>query len=436
MKKTLLRLLACLLVLLIPLGMLSCANRGETLLTLEADGKTYTFPVNSYQLLLSRIKGMLMSYGTTANGHKPSEDAFWSYTDKVDGVLRTNEEFYRSQILQNCRTYLVAQHLFDLYELTLSEEVTEQIDGDLEELVKTDGDGSKSKLNSVLATYGVNYDMLKDLYIMEAKLDAVRTYLYSNLGHNIKTEYLEKNYVHFRQILLANYTYVYETDANGDTIYYNQTDDSIAYKKTEYTKTDSKGKLVYYTDDTYKHISYDTEKGQPAYKMRDDGTGYVTTPMTEDELEALEVRAEYLYSLLEDGGSAKFEAAVKTDSDDAEASAAYTDGYYLNKKLDYSASGSAFVYLDTIVERLEGMEPGEITLVESTSGYHIVMKYAHTERAYDREENEVWFSSFAADLSEEVLQERCIPYYPSIATDEELLSTVPEMKKIAINYYY
>ncbi len=436
MKKTLLRILACLLVLLLPLSLFSCANRGETLLTLEVDGEAYTFPVNSYQLLLSRIKGMLISYGVTANGHKPSEEAFWSYTDKVDGVLRTNEEFYREQILQNCRTYLVAQYLFDRYELTLSEAVTDEIESDLNELILADGDGSKTKLNSILATYGVNYDMLEDLYIMEAKVDAVRTYLYSNLGTNIKTEYLEENYVHFRQIFLANYTYVYETDENGDTIYYNTTDDTVCYLKTEHTKLDSKGKLVYYTDSSYKHISYDTEKGEPSYKISSDGSGYETTPMTEAELEDLERRVEYLYSEMDEISAAEFEVAIKENSDDAEASAAYTDGYYLNKNLDYSASGSAYVYLDTIIDRLEDMDPGEIILVESASGYHIVMKYAHTEGAYDLEANEVWFSSFAADLSEAVLQEQCEPYYRQMITDAEILATVPEMKKIAINYYY
>jgi hypothetical protein len=49
--------------------------------------------------------------------------------------------------------------------------------------------------------------------------------------------------VHFYQLFLANYTYVYETDKNGDTIYYNTATNQILYKETEYTHSDASGKV-------------------------------------------------------------------------------------------------------------------------------------------------------------------------------------------------
>ena len=98
-------------------------------------------------------------------------------------------------------------------------ELTEQeIEDLMAELVKTDGEGSKTKLNSVLANYGVNYKMLKEYYTIKAKFKAVQNHIYTTTGPNIKNQYLNEHYVHFYQLFLANYTYVYETDKNGKEV--------------------------------------------------------------------------------------------------------------------------------------------------------------------------------------------------------------------------
>ena len=70
----------------------------------------------------------------------------------------------------------------------------EEIETDLNELIRTDGDGSKTKLNSVLANYGVNYKMLKEYYVMKAKFSAVQDHIYSTMGPNVKGDYLKENY--------------------------------------------------------------------------------------------------------------------------------------------------------------------------------------------------------------------------------------------------
>ena len=432
-------------VIIIPLS--RCAgSSGKAMLTLKADGKTYSISVNLYELMCSAMKGTLMAYNYTLEGHRPSQDAYWEIMDTYDGkTMETSDSFYRKSVLENCKTYLVSLYLFDKYNLELSESVKKEIEDTMDELVKTDGEGSKAKLNSVLANYGVNYNMLKEYYTIKAKFQAVQDHIYSTTGPNIKGNYLNDNYVHFYQIFLANYTYVYETDKNGDTIYYDTTTNQILYKKTEFTQTtasgktetDSKGNIIYYTDVTRTHISYDSEKGQPSYKIDKDGESYVTKPMTEKELDALLERANDLHQSLQGVTKDAFVAKVNSESDDTQA-AIYTDGYYLQKGVDFSASGEDYMYLDTIVEKLSSadIKDGDVIMISSPSGYHILMKCAPTDKAYELEANTVWFTNFATGLTAELFANQAEPYLAQVELNEKVYAKTPSMKEVAINYFY
>ena len=448
------KLLLCItaLVLLCTILIISLSrctgNSGKAMLTLKADGKTYSISVNLYELMLSATKGTLDAYKYTIQGHRPSQGAFWDIMDTYDGkTMETSNSFYRKSVLEDCKTYLISLYLFDKYDLELSESAKKEIEDTMDELIKTDGEGSKTKLNSVLAEYGVNYKMLKEYYTIKAKFKAVQEHIYSTTGPNLKNEYLNENYVHFYQIFLANYTYVYETDKNGDTIYYNTATNQILYKNTGYDnkldsgklETDSDGQIVYYTDVYRTHIAYDTEKGQPSYKIDKDGESYVTKPMTDDELVALRERAELLVDNFQKENITKdnFIAKVISESDDTQASI-YTDGYYLQKGFDYSKSGEDFVYLDDIVEKLSDptLPNGSVVLITSKSGYHIIMKCAPTEGAYDMEANQVWFTNFATNFAGEIFTDNAEPLMAKIKLNEKLYAKVPNMKEIATNYFY
>ena len=396
--------------------------------------------------MLSATKGTLDAYNYTLEGHRPSQDAFWDIMDTYDGEkMETSNDFYRKKVLEDCKSYLLALYLFDKYELELTESAKKEIEDLMDELVKTDGDGSKAKLNSVLANYGVNYKMLKEYYTIKAKFKAVQEHIYSTTGPNVKNEYVSEHYVHFYQLFLANYTYVYETDKNGDTIYYNTSTNQILYKETEFTQTtatggiekDSKGQIIYYTDVTRTHISYDTEKGQPSYKIDKDGESYVTKPMTEDELDRLVERANDLYQDLQGVSKDAFVAKVNAESDDKQA-AIYTDGYYLQKGMDFSASGQDYMYLDTIVEKLSdpNVKVGDVIMIPSPSGYHILMKCAPTDKAYEIEANNVWFSGFASALTAELFADRCDSYMEQINLNGKVYATAPDMKAVGVNYFY
>ena len=446
MKKMFVRIAAMLVVvLMLALPLSSCAG-GKALLTLKADGKTYSISVNLYELMLSATKGNLDAYNYTLQGLRPSQDAFWEIMDTYDGsTFETANDFYRKKVLDDCKSYLLSLYLFDKFDLELSESAKGEIEDLMSELVKTDGDGSKTKLNSVLAEFGVNYKMLKEYYTIKAKFKAVQDHIYSTTGPNIKNQYVNEHYVHFYQLFLANYTYVYETDKNGDTIYYNPSTSKILYKETEYTQTDasgkvetdSKGQIVYYTDVTRDHISYDTKNGQPSYKIDADGESYVTKPMTEDELDKLVERANDLHQSLQGVAKDTFVARANAESDDTQA-AIYTDGYYLQKGMDYSASGQDFLYLDTIVEKLSdpAVKVGDVIMISSPSGYHILMKCSPTENAYELEANDVWFSGFATLLTGDLFADRVEPYRSQIELNQKVYAKAPSMKEVGVNYFY
>ena len=481
MKKIILRTLALTLAcVLCLLSVVSCGNKsGETLLTLEKDGISVSISVNIYELMLSRMKGTLAFYGYTANGVTAEYDAFWDYLSKFNGTdIQTADEYYRASILNNCRNYLVALYLFEKEGLTLSATAEEKIEDMLEELIRTDGNGSKTKLNAVLATYGVNYDILKEAYTIEAKVEAVQDHLYgqdgSAIGKDIKDDYLEENYVHFRQIFLATYSYVYETDGNGDTIYFYTEGDNKGHIYYDTSNgipgvtldkdgnasaiKDENGDRIYFTKDgTYETVTeddgtvcrviidkkdlpgivYNKTYGEPEHVLTDDNTEYETEDMTAEELQKVEDRANELFEQVKDLTAAEFEAVMKNNSEDMENdSTEYNDGYYLQTNIDYTASGDDYLYLEQIVSALKTMEVGDVVLVPSNFGYHVVRKYEHTENAYDKEENQTWFEDFTSDLIEMLFLEKCQSYYANIQTVEAVLAEAPDMKKVGVNYYY
>ena len=132
-----------------------------------------------------------------------------------------------------------------------------------------------------------------------------------------------------------------------------------------------------------------------------------------------------------------FAAKINIESDDTQA-AIYTDGYYLQKGVDFSASGEDYMYLDTIVEKLSGTDTknGDVIMISSPSGYHILYKCAPTQNAYDLEENNVWFSGFASNFTGMIFDDTAKPYLEQIKLDEKVYAKSPSMKEVAVNYFY
>ena len=437
MKRFTVKLLVLLVALALCLPLLAgCSGKsGKTLIEIEG----IKVSVNTYELLLSRMKGTLAK-----NQYQVDSDDFWS--TMVDSNNTTYDQYLCNSILENAKTYAIGVYLFDkVYNLTLPQSAIDAIDAELAELVDYDGDGSKAALNQILAEYGVNYNILRETYIMEAKLDALKQHLYgdnaSKIADNVKEEYCKEHFVRFKQVFLANYYYVCETDANGDDIYYTENslgNQIICYDKVNgTTKTDENGNVikdkdgyeVYYTEDG--KIAYDKKTGKTAYVFDKDGQPQVGD-YTKEELQEIKKEANTILSKVPAGEFDAFEIFMEQRGEDQDAQT-YQNGYYLyNDPANYAA----YPYLESIVEALDDMEVGEVALVESDYGYHVIMKYEVEKDAYKDEDNKDWFEGFEAGLIEDMFMELCKEHMDKVKVHEDVLGTAPSMKQVGKNYYY
>lgn len=453
MKKRSLRVITlAVALLLLVLCAASCAAKPKALLTLDRDGTKVTFSVNLYELMLSRMKGMLVSGGYTANSISADKAEFWDYQDKLNGTdLQTLNEYYGQLILDNCRTYTAALWLFEKEGLTLSAEQLASVESRLSDVLNDHGNGSKTKLNAVLSNYGINYDLLKEIYLMEEKVTAVQNKLYganaSLVGPNVKNEFLSEYYVHFKQIFLPTYRYEYETDANGDDIYYvpESQKATVCYDTVHGFEakdengtpvTDRNGDTVYYTTKDGTRIAYDKEKGVRSYKLDSKGVA-ITKDMTTEEIAQLKEKADKLYQSLKGCTVEAFEAEMAKQNKEIPGEDIYTDGYYLRKTVDYAGLSAEYSYFSDIITAMDSMQDGDIAIITSNSaGYHIVMKYAPTEGAYDKEVNEPWFKDFHSALVEQLFLDECHSYFEEISVNFEILASATDIKNIGANFYF
>ncbi|MBR2721703.1 MAG: hypothetical protein IKB75_02885 [Clostridia bacterium] len=267
------------------------------------------------------------------------------------------------------------------------------------------------------------------------------------IGDDIKTDHMKENYVHFRQIFLPTYNYKTETDANGDTVYY-YTEGSmrdriyydthngvVGYNEDGSVIKDKNGDTVYFVNDgEYKTIAYNKANGSPSYLMVENSTQYQIVEMTEEEKKALEARANALTEELTGKSYEEFEIAIGKEITPQNDLEQHPDGYYIDRNVDFAASGSDSAYLSEIIEKLDQMQDGDVALVPSPYGYHVIKKYPFTEKAYSLPANETWFENFNSNLIEKLFLERCETYFPEIYVDEKVLAGAPSIKNVAINY--
>ena len=441
-KRILVLTLAC---ILIAVSLCGCSSKGKTLMSVD-DTK---MSINTYMLLLSRMKGNLAS--SYAFGNQAKLDSFWNTViDASSGG--TYNKYYTSIVLDNAKTYLAALALFDEMGLKLPDTTIEEIDAEIETLIMSDGNGSKANLNAKLAEYGANVDVLREAYIMEAKIALLNDTLFGEGGALIDASnyerYYKENYVRFRHVFFYFTEVVYETDVNGDDIYYSNLSDKIIAYDTSATQQidkvgnvvkDRNGDVVYVRVDSEgkERIAYDKKGTESSPTQRnpllDDDGKIVTRKMNTEELIAL---SDKVQSIIEnearEGEYALFDSLVEKYGED-EGMANYPNGYYLTENSDYDAP--------EVIEALFEMQDGEIRKVESDYGIHIVMKYKLDDGGYAKEENKDFFVtesgtySFLNLLKSQLLEEKIASYKERIFVDEALLTTV-DMKSVGANFNY
>ncbi len=428
MKKTvkMIAILSCFFLLLSALA--SCGAK-----TMIKYGDK-TLSVNVYEFLLSRMKGTLGYYG-----YEVDSESFWNTVVDMQGT--TYDDYFRETIKEQAVNYVVAEKIFDEEGLALTEEHEARIDSILENYVKNAG--SVKELNAELKEYGINYDMLREIYILEAKMQLLKEHLYGENGEKIsdddKEKYFNESYVAFRQIFLATYTYIIDEDRFGDQVYY--TDEShkaIAYDTVNgKTMNDEFGKPIkdvlgnpeYFTEDG-KHIAYDKENGVLGYLYTESGEKAVTDLTDEEKAELYDKAQSYVYDC--DGNVALFEKYIGLYDESESGGVVYlncSQGYY-------ATQNQSAAYFDEIANVLEELEAGECALYKSSYGYHVLCKYENESGAYDKEENKDVFEGFYDDLITKMFNDLCQSRAGEVEIDESVFEDALSMKEIGINVKY
>lgn len=409
---------------------------GEPLM--ELDGQSLT--VNMYRLLLSRVKGNL-----ARNGYQVSSDSFWNTVVSSDGT--TYDEYCRQLALMDLKEYLAAAVLFDEMGLSLSKAEKDAIDEEIDSLIKERANGSKSTLNSTLSEYGANIDILRAMYTLEAKYAAVLTALYgsdgSQIADSVLQEYLDTNGLCFRQLLIRSYTYVYETDLNGDDIYYvvnenNGKVSNIAYdtihgnsRTDEFGKTivDKNGDTVYYTADG--RISYDKTAGVRAYVYDQDGNPQ-TKKYSADQIAAQREDAIEILATAATLGTAGFESLLEEYSDGSREDYIASQDYCFL----YATHDNGTDYLNDIADAVSELKVGEATMLDTEYGCHIVMRYTMPADAVTNEAYDEWFTDLVTRVADQLFEAKIAPYVARITVDDDVYASVSSIREVGINFYY
>lgn len=446
-KRIFAAVLACILMITAVTG---CSSSGKKFMELENSKIT----VNMFMLLMSRMKGTLAA----SLGTKVNTNSFWdTVVDAKTG--QTYDEYYKELVLESAKTYIAALALFDELDLKLPDPYIEEIDAAMDDLVEGPGEGSKTYLNTILAEYGANYEVLRETYIMEAKISYLSDHLFGSDGSLISEEnydkYYRDTYVRFKHIFFYTTKPVYETDDNGDVIYYkdltadpmriayktSSSDESIDIRKKTDEKdkvvTDANGDVVYvYTDGEGKErVSYDKgSTGNPTYPNPIlDKNGYtMTEPLSTQEALELSDRVQIIMESLKVGEYSLFDKYVEEYGEDPGMDS-YPNGCYLTATSDYDST--------EVRDALFEMEDGEIRRIESEYGIHIVMKYELDEGGYAKEENMDFFRNedgsyaFINDMKNKLLGVYLEKYKTDIVIKDDLLDEM-SMKNVKANYNY
>ncbi len=179
-----------------------------------------------YNYWASQFKGYVLS---SFSGASDTEE-FWAAT--LDNGM-TMEEYTDGIIQANIKKNLISMEWFDKYGLKLSDESLSAVDADIADLIESYG--SKSNLNADLAHYGVNVDILREIYTIQEKIAVLYEHMNTAGIISPSDEVLEKYFtdhyarIKYVTIVMANVS----TDESGKATYSSLTEDERAAKEAK-----------------------------------------------------------------------------------------------------------------------------------------------------------------------------------------------------------
>ncbi len=328
---------------------------------------------NMFCYWMSKYKAMfLYSYtgGTTDNTQ------FW-LSEMAEGV--TIGDFLGSIAVSNIMSNAICLYLFDDYGLSLSNDELNAVETAWQ--TKITAAGSKSALNQQLSAFGVNADILKEIYIAETKISKLQDYLYGENGVEAATDaqindYYQANYYHMKHLLVRTDSRI-EKDADGNPI----------------------------VDETTQ-----------AYK---------TAKLTDAEIEEQKKRAAEFEKDIAAGQD--FDALVFANSEDT-GMQYFEDGYYIT---------SATTFLPSeVVSAVMQMKVGEVKTVNSSYGIHICKRYELEPGKYDEEPYRTnMFGDLRSTVNQQKMSELIGGYADLVVLNEDIIDDYP-IAYCSPNFYF
>ncbi len=399
-------------------------------------------PVFFYEFMLSRVRADL-----ARNGNKVTDPDFWYAT--MEGTDKTREQYYNEYALEACKSYLAAAVLFDEEELELPESKLEQIEEDIGFYIEYDGDHDTDAFNKIISPFGVDVEALRRCYIIEAKYEYLKNYLYGDgelISETVKEEYYKNNYVRFKQILFRKVRYEFEYDYQNNLVYFDpetskplydtengtyRYDEKGYYIRDDYEDKSGLGQIIYF--DSNGVILYDKENGSPAEKLDENGNAVKYEYTAEENA----VRSERAQTIANGIAASDFEAFEKKMAEIAEEELlfeTYKDGYYLSKS--ENVEYTQYPYINTIVAELKTMEVGDVSVVETEHGYHVIMKYELEDGKYSQSEYEDFFGSLSDEIINDLFTNKLSGVLATVNVNGQNLKKAKSITRIGTNYDY
>ncbi len=386
---------AALALVMLVLSLVGCSSFGTPVM--ELGGTEIT--ANMIEFWLSRYKAQFEHYYGEAVRKQyglDKVDQFWPLVaDPATGG--TYDDVMSGFIYENAQTYLCSLYLFDQFGLSLPSSTVEEVDTYIADLCENYASGSKSEFNALLSNYGVSMKILRELYLIDEKVDYLQEYLFGTGGtlgvtKIDKENYYQQNYVRMRQICFF-INECPEYDENGNPV----------LDKDGYTK---------YRSMTAAETQEARSRAADALKSINSGSDFLAVSKEYDE----------------------------NPTDDI-----YAGGIYMSKD---SAMGTDAA-LEKIYNELQAMEVGQIKLIETENNLHIVEKLELDEGAYDKTANTDFFTFYDAELGAletfeqylkeplflEYIAESLEKYSAEVKINEELLNKY-KLSNVQANYYY
>ncbi|MDD4773254.1 MAG: hypothetical protein PHZ09_06565 [Eubacteriales bacterium] len=319
--------------------------------------KNSEITANMYSYWLSTYKSDFLYF----YNNSMEDDDFWN-SEVSQGV--TSEQFAENLINENIKYILIGMQLFRDYNLKITAETTASINEDINE--KIDYYGGRANLNTALSAYGINIDILRDIYIAEEKLYAVYDYLYGENGIDKVTEamldkYYTENYSRIKYIII-------------------------------YTKEKN---------------MYD-EEGQIKY----DSEGLIMTEaLSEEELEEKAAKINEVMICVNAGD--EFED-IMADYNEADMSQ-YPNGFYIS-------ANELSIYGFTMINAVKNMKIGEIRQVEDENAVYIIKKYDLIDRSDFDNSDSIQLDKLETYAIQEKYENTFSHYAVDIIINDEVIS--------------